>query len=203
MKPKHDVAKIASAVSRPGIDPRRFVDIGVVTAVDVTAEGVHVDFTTMDGIPESAALAPPYAGPGYGVHFPIELDDAVVLGLPDGVFDAGARVIGKTWDSGEPPPQDVIDHPEDVVLVVKPGQSVRIIVSGGGDVVLEPRDGGKVLHGGDDADDPIIRRSDLKKFIDEEYKLHVHPGVTSGVATTGAIVAVPTTPSGSSVSFTK
>lgn len=203
MKQRHDVARIANAVSRPRIDPRKFVDVGIVTAVDVTAEGVHFDVTTMEGIQESAALAPPYAGPGYGLHFPIELDDAVVLGIPDGVYNSGARVIGKVWDAGEPPPQDAIDHPEDVVLVVKPGQSVRIIVSGGGDIVLESRDGGRILQGGDDADDPVIRRSDLKSFIDDQYKIHVHPGVLSGGSSTGPIVAVPITPDGSAVTFTK
>lgn len=203
MKPRADVAKIANSLSRPGIDPRKFVDVGVVTAVDVTSEGAHVDVTTSEGLHETAQVSPPYGGPGYGLHLPIDLDDAVVLGLPDGVFDAGARVIGRTWDAGEPPPQDAIDHPEDVVLVVKPGQSVRIIVSGGGNVVIEPRDGGKVLHGGEDADDPVIRRSDLKKFIDEEYKIHAHGGVTSGSSSTLPIANIPTTPDGSSVTFTK
>lgn len=176
-----DVAKIANAVSRPRIDPRKFVDLGVVTAVDVTAAGVHVDVTTLDGVQETAAVAPPYGGPGYGLHLPIDLDRMVVLAIPDGVFNAGARVVGTTWDAGDPPPADVLAHKEDVVLVVKPGQSLRLIVSKGASVVLEARDGGKIRHGGDDANDPIIRKSDLDKVVETlndlitKYNRHTNP----------------------------
>lgn len=143
----HDVAKIANGLSRPGIDPRKFVEIGVVTAVDVTDKGVHVDFISSEGVPETAAVSPPYGGPGYGLHLPIDLDRIAVLAIPDGKFNAGARVVGTVWDEGDTPPQEAIDNRDDVVLVVKPGQSLRIIVTGGGDAIIEARDGGTVQLG--------------------------------------------------------
>ena len=136
-----DVAKASQALSRPGIDPRKFVDLGIVTAVAVGDDGVHVDVTTIEGIEETVTVSPPYAGPGYGIHFPIEPDDAVVIAMPDGKWNAGGRVVGGTWDRGSPPPSEVTDNPDDVVLVVKPGQSLRISVTGGGQVKINVTSG--------------------------------------------------------------
>lgn len=160
-----DVAKVANAVSRPGIDPRKFVDLGIVTAVDVSASGVHVDVTTTDGVEETAEVSPPYGGPGYGLHLPIDLDRTAVIAMPDGVYDSGARVIGTVWDSGDPPPPEVLANPDDVVLVVKPGQSVRIIVSGGGDAVIEARDGGIVAIGSPGTRVPPLTTNDGSLFL--------------------------------------
>lgn len=199
----NDVAKIAAALERPGIDPRKFVELAIVTTVAVADDGVHCDVTTVEGLHETAALTTPYGGPGYGFYAPIQLDDFVLLAVPDGKFNAGARVIGRIWDPGSPPPAEVADHPEDVALVVRPGQTIRIVVSGGGNVVLTARDGGKILAGGDDADDPVMRRSDVKAFIDNYYGVHTHiaPGGTGGP--TGAPVLTAQAPSGSPVLITK
>lgn len=155
-----DVAKMASALERPGIDPRKFVDLAVVTHVAVGMDGIHADVETITGIVETTALAPPYSGPGFGLYLPIDVDDFVVLAMPDGMFNAGGRIVGRTWDTGTPPPAEVVDHPEDVALVVKPGQTIRIIVSGGGDAVIEARDGGKVKLGSEDADEPPMTKTD-------------------------------------------
>lgn len=160
-----DVAKMAAALERPGIDPRKFVDLAVVTAVSVGAEGVHADVETITGLLETTALAPPYSGAGFGLYLPIDVDDFVVLAMPDGMFNAGGRIVGRTWDTGTPPPPEVIDHPEDVALVVKPGQTIRIIVSGGGDAVIEARDGGKVKLGSEDADEPPMTQTDGADLI--------------------------------------
>lgn len=142
-----DVAKAANALSRPGIDPRKFVDLGIITAVDVTAAGVHVDLTTIDGVQETAAVAPPYGGPGYGLHLPIDLDRTALLAVPDGKFNLGARVIGTVWDAGDPPPQEALENPDDVVLVVKPGQSLHLVVKGGGNILIDSQDSGNVTIG--------------------------------------------------------
>lgn len=194
-----DVAKISEGLSRPRIDPRKFVDVGIVDAVNVSEAGVNADVTTMEGVPETAAYSPPYAGPGYGLHLPMDIDDAVVMVTPDGVSNAGLRIVGRTWDAGSPAPADVVDNPEDVVLVVKPGQSVRLIVTGGGHVVLEPRDGGKIKHGGDDADDPLIRKvADLELVVAKlnavitSYIAHVHTSATAGAPTSPPLSPPPT-----------
>ncbi len=161
----HDVAKISAAVERPGIDPRKFVEIAIVDAVAVAADGVHCDVITADGLPETATLVTPYGGPGYGIYGPIQIDDAVLLALPDGKFNAGARIVGRIWDPGSPPPAEVTSHPEDVAIVVRPGQTIRIVVSGGGNAVVESRDGGLVLLGDETADDPAQGASDGGDFM--------------------------------------
>lgn len=194
-----DVARASEALSRPGIDPRDFVQLAIVEAVAVNSDGVYIDVRTAHGQPETATLSAPYGGNGYGLHLPIELDETVVLALPYGSFNAGARVIGRNWDPGDAPPTEAIDHPEDVVLVVRPGQSVRVIVKGGGDVIFDPRDGGKIKHGGEDADDPLVRKSDLDSVVAKlnsliaKFTAHVHPGVTSGGAST-LVTVTPETP---------
>ncbi len=195
-----DVAKIAKALERPGIDPRKFVELAVVTAVAVDANGVHADVLTAEGLPETVALAPPYGGPGYGFYGPIDPDDAVLIAMPDGKFNAGGRIIGRIWDPGSPPPAEVAAHPEDVAIVIKPGQTIRIVVSGGGNAVIEARDGGHVLLGGEDANDPIMRKSDVAAFISNYYAAHTHsaPG-----GTTGPPLASAQAPAGSPTVFSK
>jgi hypothetical protein len=160
-----DVAKIAAALERPGIDPRKFVELAVITAVAVDGQGVHADVITADGLHETVALAPPYGGAGYGFYGPLQLDDAVLIAMPDGKHNAGGRIIGRIWDPGSPPPAEVSAHPEDVAIVVRPGQTIRIRVSGGGNAVIDASDGGHVLLGDDGADDPALGSSDGQDFM--------------------------------------
>lgn len=202
-----DVAKISKALERPGIDPRKFVELAVVTAVAVDANGVHADVITSDGLPETAALVTPYGGPGFGFYGPIDLDDAVLLAVPDGKYNAGARIVGRLWDHGSPPPAEVAAHPDDVAIVIKPGQTIRIVVSGGGNVIISARDGGKIMFGDDDtANDPgnaIIRKRDLDAYHDAFVANHKHSGVSTGGGTSGPPLPGGSVPSGSSLSFTK
>jgi hypothetical protein len=185
-----DIAKIAAALERPGIDPRKFVDMAIVTAVAVGSDGVHADIETVNNLPETVALAPPYSGSGFGLYLPVDVDDAVVIGMPDGQFNLGGRIIGRTWDTGTPPPSEAVDHPEDVALVVKPGQTIRIIVSGGGNIVIEARDGGQIRLGNESAaqkallgDELLSRLGDLISTIATQVGGIV---ATAGGATVGA-----------------
>lgn len=150
----HDVARISEAVSRPGIDPRVFTTLAVVNKVRATTEGVYCDVTTIMGVEETAALAPDYGGDGYGFYAPIEVGHMVLVAIPEGEYAAGPRVIAHIWDEGDPPPDVVVDHPEDVALVVKPGKTVRIMVSGGGTVLL----------GSDDPSKGVARETDPVKM---------------------------------------
>ena len=160
-----DVAKASEAVSRPGIDPRMFVDLAIVTARRIDSGGCHYDVTTIGGIDETVALSPPYGGKEYGLYLPVNVDHMVTLAVPDGKYNAGARVIGATWDTAEPPPQEVIENPDDVALVVKPGQTVRVIVSGGGNVVIDARDGGTVSIGGENLTTRALNVVDGSDFM--------------------------------------
>lgn len=208
-----DVAKIAEGLSRPGIDPRDFAKIAIVDAVSVGDDGVYLDVRQIpDGNPETVAVSPPYGGRGYGLHLPVDIDEEVVVTFPGGAPDAGGRAVGRTWDKGYRPPQEAIDHPDDVVLVVKPGQRLHVVVSGGGDAVIETRDGGRILHGDEDADDPVIRLSDIVPIVNKlnsliaKHNTHVHPGVTTGLGSTLVTVSPETPvaqPGGSPVTFTR
>lgn len=160
MNQPFDVARASAALQRPGIDPRTWTTLAVVTAVNTTAQGIYCDVTTILGLEETAAYAPQYAGSGYGFYTPIEEGDLVLIAVPEGDWGAGARIIAEVWDQGQPPPAEVVDHPLDVALVVKPGQTVRMIVSGGGDVVIEARDGGKVKLGNESASRGVARIAD-------------------------------------------
>lgn len=160
-----DIAKIAEAISRPGIDPRKHVELGVVVASSVSADGAIYDVVTADGSHETVALSPVYGGPGYGLYAPVELDDTVLIAVPYGAPNAGGRIVGRLWDPGAAPPQDAIDNQDDLVIVVKPGRKIRIVVSGGGDAVIEARDGGHVLLGGEDASDAVQIRADGTTFL--------------------------------------
>lgn len=181
-----DTARIAEAVGRPGIDPRTFTTLAVVDAVQVTAVGIYCDITTVHGVKETAAYSPMYGGRSFGFHAPIEVGSFVVIAVPEGDWATGARIIAHVWDEGTPPPQVVVDHPADVALVVQPGQSVRIIVSGGGNAVIQAEGGSKVLLGNEAAELGVARKTDptsvdlnvLQSILDLRYSpLPPAPGV--------------------------
>jgi len=163
-----DVARAAEALSRPGIDPRCFTTLAVVNKVNATAAGVYCDVTTIMGIQETAALAPDYGGDGYGFYAPIEAGHMVLIAIPEGEHAAGARIIAHIWDEGDPPPDEVVDHPEDVALVVKPGKTIRITVSGGGNVLLGASDASK--GAARETDPVVVDLTALQAILDQRYQ---------------------------------
>lgn len=160
-----DIARWAAALERPGIDPRTWTTLAVVTAVDVSANGVHCAITTIAGVDETAALSPEYAGPGFGLYAPISVGDGVVVVFPEGVMNTGGRIIGRVWDEGDPPPGEVTAHPQDFILVVQENRSLRLVAHGTGDVRIGVDSAGKVRLGSVDATDPVALKSDLDAFV--------------------------------------
>jgi len=143
-----DVVRMSEALSRPGIDPRIWAAEALVRAVHVDPEhGVLVDVTILpDGIEETARLAPIYAGSGWGLHLPVKVDDTVLVVAPHGNSDYGLEVVARRWEKADPPPASVAQYPDDVVLHVEPGRSLRVVVTGAGVVEfggagLTPMDG--------------------------------------------------------------
>lgn len=185
-----DVSRVAAAVRSPGIDTRTWTSLAVVTAVHVDeAEGTFVDVTLLPSRREETARAGcAYAGPGFGLHAPVDVDDEVLVAAPEGDPDHGLVVVARLHSASDPPPQQVVDHPADVVLVVKPGQSVRLVVEGGGHVILTAGDGGsQVRLGGEDASSAVARVgdsvvlsstgpvTDLQAALDGRYQLRPSP----------------------------
>lgn len=133
-----DTSRLAEAVSMAGIDPRIWVSYAIVTAVHVdNEEGVFADVILMPSrLRETARVGQEYCGVNFGLHTPVEVDDEVLVSAPSGDPDEGLVVARRLWGGSDPPPSEVVDHPQDVILVVKPGQSVRLVVKGGGKVML-------------------------------------------------------------------
>lgn len=155
-----DTSRIGAALERPGLDTRTWSTLAVVNTVVVTDEGQICDVTTISGIEETAVAAPPYGGAGYGLHLPIEEGSMVLVEFPEGEFATGGRIVAHIQDKGSPPPQVAQDKPEDVALVVRPGQTVRVIVSRGGSVVIHAEDDGRILLGNEAAELGVARQTD-------------------------------------------
>lgn len=180
-----DVNRISEAVSRPGIDPRTWKSLAVVAAVhNDPGHGPFADLVLIpSGARMTARFGAPYAGNGFGAYFPVEVDDEVVVGVPDGDPQAGGVILGRLWSGGDPPPREIIDHPSDVLVLAKAGQTVRIVVDGAGDAVVAARGSGHVRLGDEAADRGVARIEDqvklhlaeLQACLDTRYQLRPSP----------------------------
>ena len=166
-----DVNRLAAAVSRPGIDPRQWCTVGVVKAFHYDEEhGPYVDVsiladatTDSDGEMvehvETARVGSFYAGPGYGFYAPLDVEDEVFVGYPDGNPNNGLVVIGKLWSNADLPPATAKDNQGDVCLHIKKDVTLRIQTFGSGNVVVGAENG-KVLLGDETGTQPVHRKGD-------------------------------------------
>lgn len=160
-----DTGRMASALKMPGIDPRTWITYAIITKISVTNDGPICDVLLMpDEIPETAHLATPYAGQGYGLHLPLEVDDWVVVEIPHGDTGHGPVITARVWDRSARPPQAVIDHPEDVVLSVRSGRDLHLLTSGGGSVEVQ---GAEVLLGGAAGHQPTFKGTTYSNARDQ------------------------------------
>lgn len=173
-----DTQRAGSAVSFPGIDPRVWCSEAVVTALNVDDTGFYVDVHLVpDEIEETARVGTIYAGPGFGIYFPMEVDDSVIVLAPYGSPDHGLVAIPRFWSPAEPPPADAISKPNDVLLHVKSGRNVRIVTGGSGNIVMDPRGSGHVKLGGETGlraaagvgDSISVSLSQLQASLDTRY----------------------------------
>lgn len=161
-----DMNRISNAVSRPGIDPRIWAAKAVVLAVVVDPEaGYFADIMIVpDEIPATAAIAPGYAGNGFGFFLPVEVDDMVIVVAPNGDPDAGLVIVARNWDRADPPPADVAEHPTDLLLQAKEGKTIRLVTTGAGHVVIDARGSGEVRLGGEEDLKRAAREGDTIKI---------------------------------------
>ena len=90
-----DVARMAEAVSRPGIDPRIWASYAIVDddprAISVERGGVFVDVHLQPSmIPCVALLGQAHSAPGAGDYRPVRRGDLVFVTIPTGDPNAGA-----------------------------------------------------------------------------------------------------------------
>jgi hypothetical protein len=169
-----DVQRMSKAFERPGIDTRVWACRAVVTKIVIDRDhGVLLDVTLLpDETPETAKLAPMYAGAGFGFYLPVRVDDEVLVVAPMGSPDNGLEAYPRVWDGADPPPRDVVDNPEDVLLHIRPGKNLRIVTEGAGKVVIDPRDTGVVELGGESLNalvDGVVHGTGVDPFTGSTY----------------------------------
>lgn len=140
-------------VRGPGVDSRFWIKLAHVDSVVVDPEeGIFADVTLL---PESqtvtAFVGTSYAGDGFGFYAPIQVDDLVLVAIPDGDTDAGAWIIARGWNSADKPASDfrgsapapvegapgMYQPVEEVILRAKPGTKTTIVVSAGANVDIK------------------------------------------------------------------
>lgn len=160
-----DMGRLSNAVSRPGIDPRVWVSYAVLTSAPYleTVDGeqdIVVDIQLMPtGEEETARVGAIYAGNGFGLYAPLYEGDEVLICAPSGDPDEGMVVMQRLWSPAAVPPQTVYDNPDDVTLVVKEGQNLRLKMLGAGTAYITAEDG-KVVLGEETATRGVARLDD-------------------------------------------
>jgi len=149
-----DPQRLARALSYPGIDPRVWVSQAIVispTPVIEPTEGVFVDVLLLPAmLPATARLAALYAGPSFGLYSPVEENDEVTVFAPSGDPDEGLILLPRAWSPSDPPPAEASRAPQDVLLVMKENQNVRLITKGTGKVILGDEGANKAVARVDD-----------------------------------------------------
>jgi hypothetical protein len=135
-----DMQRTGEAIARPGMDTRIWASLATVTKLKVDPNGgVLADIVLMgaqSGTPETARVGASMASQGTGLYLPIEVDDEVLVVAPDGTPDAGLVIVAALWDRGTKPPATAAAHPADVLLQPPDGRTVRVVTTGGGEVLL-------------------------------------------------------------------
>lgn len=151
-----DAGRLANMVSRPGIDPRVFLTLAVVTELGYDPEfGPLADVQFIPGgEEETCLLGAPYAGGGFGAFFPPKVDDTVLVAIPEGDPGHGPVVVARMWSGGDrpfaemqagSPGEDGEPNPTtDVVLRTEAGRKLRVWASGGGAIELHVEGTGDV-----------------------------------------------------------
>jgi hypothetical protein len=141
MRTTPDTASMGRGVSYPGIDPRLWISLAVVTELGVDpANGVYADVQLIpSGDLQTCRIGIPYGGPGYGAWLPLAKDDLVVVLFPRGDAAEGPILTHRLWSGSDPPPPELAtsngdDPPTSPVIVVGEGQTVRIVCRPGATV---------------------------------------------------------------------
>ena len=157
-----DTGRLANAVSRPGIDPRVWVSFAIVQKVVIDPlEGVFVDVLLMPKqVNATCRVGTEYAGDGFGVYAPLEVDDEVLVEAANGDPNNGYVITRRLHSASDPPPAQAVTNPDDLLIHVRSGKTCRIVVTGGGSAVIEARDDGHVQLGSEDATRGVARLAD-------------------------------------------
>jgi hypothetical protein len=126
-------------MARPGIDTRTWTSLArALGESQVDAQhGVFVDVQLLpSGETLTARVPADYAGKSFGFYARIHKDDDLVVALPGGDPANGPVVIARLWSNADTPPQEAIDAPDDIMLVVEKDKKLLIKTSGSGTVTI-------------------------------------------------------------------
>ena len=165
-----DLQRISAAVERPGIDPRVWASLAVVTDFRVDPEvGPLADVVTLpDNDEHTARLGTVYSGVGWGLYAPVAVDDEVLVVAPSGHPDNGLVIVARMHSASDPPPAEAVDNPGDVVLHVEDGANLRLVTSGTGVIRI----------GAPDAAEPLVLGTQLQDTLStvlNALATHTHP----------------------------
>lgn len=204
-----DPSRLASLVSRPGIDPRVHLTLGVVDRVLVDPEhGVFADITyLLHEDNDTATVGTAYAGDRFGQHVPLQVEDTVLIAIPEGDTDAGPVIISRMWSAADKPFTEqqgtaltgeeagLYEQAEKVILRCKPSTPYEIYVSEGANITIKVEgsgnanvvvDSGKVFLSDVSGTEPAAKGQTLKTYLDSLKAWadnHGHSVVTAGPGT--------------------
>ena len=97
---------MSALLAREGIDLRTWITYATVREVGFDPEhGVFADVTfSPSDIQETVLVGTAYAGDGFGAWCPLEIDDMVLVAIPEGNSMAGAVVVARLWNATDKPP---------------------------------------------------------------------------------------------------
>lgn len=147
-----DIGRLGAALARPGMDPRVTCSLAyAVGESNVSDQGHFVDvLLAPSGIALTCQVAEKYEGPSFGDYAPIHLNDELFVAFPDGDMNHGGVVLGRLYSVADPPPQAVLDNPGDSAKVMESGKTYRLVVSGGGKILLADANASQSFVLGDD-----------------------------------------------------
>ena len=136
-----DTSRLSAIAARPGVDPRINLTLATILELGFDAEeGLFADVMLQPaGLEETCLIGGDYAGENFGMWFPLQVGDTVLVGLPDGDPAAGPIILKRLWSAQAKPPADfgTGEVPtDDVVLRVRPEKNFKLRTSGAGKVNL-------------------------------------------------------------------
>jgi hypothetical protein len=174
---------MGAALARPGMDTRIWASVAKALGeshVD-SKYGVFVDVQLMPtGERITARVPADYAGKGFGVYAKIHEGDDLALVIPSGDPCDGAVVVARLWSSAATPPQEAIDNPDEVMIIVEKDKNLRLKVSGEGLIELDGdkditvKAGERVILDGD----KVVAKSGTVRLGDENATEQLVLGTT-------------------------
>lgn len=135
-----DFNRLGAALARPGIDTR--IQSSIAYALDESYydkdHGVFVNVRAAPSGQKLTARVPSfYSGPSFGFYARIHKDDQLAVLIPNGEQAEGAIVIARLWSAADPPPAEVDNDLDEVMLIVEKDKPLRLKTSGNGKVEID------------------------------------------------------------------